>query len=75
MESSTRTVIVSSVVTTVVTLVGTVILAVATGAWAGKENASDHRSDMQALVAAVTRVKDVVCYDHQRAPLCQERAP
>jgi len=71
MTSSTRSAILTSVVATVSTMIGTIVLAIATGAWAGKENVSDHRADVERIVAKMERIRDVVCLDHRYAPQCQ----
>lgn len=54
-----------------ITLLGSIALMLATGAWASKENASDHRADIAAVRSEVRRVLDVVCLDHPAAPQCQ----
>lgn len=54
-----------------VSLIGALIFAALTGAWGGKESASDHRNDILTLRADIRRLKDVVCLDHPRAPQCE----
>jgi hypothetical protein len=55
-----------------VTLIGSLILAIATGAWAAKENAADHKADIAAVRAELRRILDVVCLDKPQAPQCRE---
>lgn len=57
--------------TGVITLLVALISFLASGAWAMKENADDHKSDVQALHAEVQRVLDVVCIDHPDARQCR----
>lgn len=54
-----------------ITLIGSLALMLATGAWAAKENTSDHRADIQAVNANVRRVLDLLCTDKPDAQQCK----
>lgn len=54
----------------VITLIGSLALVLVTGAWAAKENAADHRNDMQSVRADVLRVLDLLCTDKPTARQC-----
>lgn len=54
-----------------ITVGGAVILLVLTGAWSSKENAADHRADIDAVRGDIQRVLDVVCMDKPTARPCK----
>lgn len=56
-------------------LIGALILAMATGAWTGKENAVDHKADIQAVRADILRVLDAVCAQTPNIPQCHTSMP
>jgi hypothetical protein len=62
----------TAVVGGVIALAGSLALILLTGAWSAKENASDHKADIQAVNANIRRVLDVVCAPQPTIPQCTE---
>jgi hypothetical protein len=71
MTSERRHSITDAMIGGAITLIASLVLMVATGVWAAKENASDHRSDVQVLAAQIQRVLDVVCVDKPAVGPCR----
>lgn len=73
MTAQTRKKLAEMVMSALLTLLATLFVLFGTGAWASKENTSDHAADIRAVIEMQQRTLDVVC-DGQKASIRAARA-